>query len=876
MRRLSWISWLVPLRWRATVLRDLMEEADRTGRRPASPWMFRQVLAIACRLQLRRISDALPSRRGLFTGFLSGDFRGAIRQLRRSPSTTLVSIVTLSVAVAAVLTILAVLNRTVLHPLNFGDTSRLTAVWRVDPASPDNWLNVSRGDFVDWARDATSFDSLVAAQNISMTFSGFEDGGAPLMRRVTHGWFETLSVTPVLGRTFSREEDTPNGPPVAMLSYKTWQERFEGRADVVGRTVELDNVAYSIVGVTPQSYFNPVFGLIDEPEAFLPLALADAGEPRGIAALLAIGRLTPDVTLAQADQELRRLSENQAQAFPATNRQFRATVQPLDEQIVRPLRTPLMLVLVAVVGLFIAACGNVANLQLARALGRRQEFAVQQALGASRLRLLLQMFAEGIILAGLAGSAALWLTALAGTLIERLVPVGALMPRVTFDLDRSALWMAAVVTGVAALLSSVPAMLTVLRRVNGSELGAGAVKAIGGRERRRWASALVALEMTVAVTLLSGAGLALLGFQQIRNQPPGFTADGALTFRVSTRGPDLQSPEARTNFFERVREELEGIPGVTAVGPMSGLPIFTQFGERAAYRADIAPPAPGDEPRVSTVNIGPGFLDALGVPLLSGRDFTPDDRMNAPAVALLSRSAAQALFGRDEAVGRAIEVVEGTQIHRVDVVGVVGDVRTAVDPSVVGRITYLPWLQRPINSSMGFVVRSTEDPALMTRQAEQAVHRVNKAMPLYLARPLTAIAASLESTYRLTASLLGAFAVLGLLLVATGLYGTIAHLVADRRRELGVRVALGATRRRVLELVLREGLRPAVVGVAIGSGLALVFGRLVATAVAGTPAFDWSLFLGLPLTLVALSILASLAPALRATRVDPTTALRID
>jgi putative ABC transport system permease protein len=869
------LSRVVPVKWRQTALSDLREEAARSdGRSPI--WITRHLLAIGIRLRRRTLRDALPSSTGVFTGF-QRDMVAAVRLLRRSPGSTMIAIGTLAVSVAAVVVVTAILQRTVLNPLPFSNVDRLTAIWRVDPATPQNWLNTTAGDFVEWRRGAESFESLVAAQNISMTFTGFADGGAPLMRRVTHGWFETLGVSPVLGRTFSRDEDVANGPPVAMLSYATWQQRFAARQDVVGTSVELDSRAYTIVGVLPSTYYNPVFRLVDEPQVFLPLGLADAGESRAATNLLAVGRLAPGRTLDDAHAEIARMADAQAQAYPDTNRQFRAIVQPLDEQLVRPVRTPLALLLVAVTALLVAACGNVANLHLVRALGRRQEHAVQQALGASRLRLFLQQLVEAMMIAGVSGVIAVGLAAVAGPAVQQLAPPGFLAPQIAFELTPAALAMAVLITFAAGLLSSIPALLTSLRRLVGTELSAGAVRSVGTRERRRWASGLVAAEITVAVVLLGGAGLTVLGMDALLSASHGFDERGALTFRVSTRGPEFSQPESRYLFFERVLEEFRRVPGVSAAGGANALPIFDQFNERPAFRVDVADrPAPGLEPRVSLLPVTDGFFDAMGMTVEDGRDLDITDRMNTPNVTVLSRTAATRLFGSDRAIGRSIALIEGTRERRVEVVGVVNDVRSSTDPTRYTTVAYTPIRQGPAPPSFGFVLRSPETPAVVSQQAQAAVARVNRSMPVYLARPLDQVAASLVATSRFTSALLTTFAFLGVALVASGLYGTIAHLVAERRREMGVRVALGATRMSVLRLVLTDGLRPALMGLALGWVGALGFGQVIARVVAGTPAFQWSLFLALPAGLFGLCALASLVPALRATRVDPTTALRAE
>lgn len=872
------LSRLTPARWRASVVRDLIEDADARhlsglGR---TMWLTFHLLTVLGRLHGRALHSALPRPRALLTGF-SADVSAAMRHLRSSPGATVLAIGTLSLGVAAVVTVATILYRTVIVPVPFTDADRLVALWRIDPASPQNWLATTPGDFVDWDREAGSFESLAAARNVSHSYTATEIGGAPLMRRVTHDWLDTLGITPAMGREFTAEEDRPNGPNVAVLSYATWQQRFAGRADVVGQAVELDRVTYTIVGVLPSTYYNPVFGLVDQPEVLLPLGLAAAGESRNLGTLLTVGRLKPGVTLQDARSEIDRLAERQAQEFPASNSNVRATTQPIGEQLVRPVRTPLTLLFAAVLGLFIAACGNVANLNLVRTLARRRDHAVRQALGASRARLVLQVLSENSIVALAAGVVAVGLTALAGPAAARLTPPGFLAPTVNFTLDPMTLVIAGVVTMVTAIASSLPSLWTASRRLAAADLSAGVSRAVGSRDRRRWASALIAIELAVATVLLAGAGLATTGFDRLSRSPLGFDPDNALSFRVSTRGPEFTTPESRFTFFERVLEELRTLPGSQAVGGMNALPVFTQFGERGMYRADRPDvPPPGAEPRVTVIPVTDGFFAAMGMRLAEGRDISMTDREDTPRVVVLSRAAATRLFGADAAVGRPLALPEGTAIRRLDVVGLVDDVRSMTDPTTSTAVAYVPMRQAGPPGAFGFVLRSSEPLAGLVRQAEAAVHRVNRSSPLYLARPLSEVAAGLQATARFTTALMLTFAAIGLVLVASGLFGTVAQLVADRRRELGVRLALGATRVSVLALVLRDGLRPALTGIGIGLVGAVVAGRIMAGFVPGTPSFVAVVFATLPAVLLGLCVTASLIPAMRATRVDPTTALRPD
>jgi putative ABC transport system permease protein len=869
---------LIPEGWRDSVARDLREESRRFG--PEAPlgrlWILGELLRIAARFHMHRLGSRLPSIDGLVTGFLARDARAALRRIRQTPTTTGVIVLTLAAAVAAVVTVFSVLQHTVLSPLSFERADRLAAVWQIDPAAPDRWRNGSAANFVDWRRDSTVFAEFGAGQNISLTFTGFEDGDTPLMRRVTHGWFEMLRVEPVLGRTFTAEETREHGPAVAMLSHDIWQRRFGGAADVIGKTVELDRIPHQIVGVLPAGYDMPAFLLVDAPQVWLPLQLSESGGDRVTNNLLVVGRLRDGVRFEQAQAEFDRISETLARAHPDTNRRVRALVTPLAEILVRPVRTPVLLLFAAVIAVFLAACGNVSNVMLARALARRQEIAVQQALGAPRLRLVLQTVFECLALSTVAGLAAVWLALGAGRGIVFLAPTGFLAPRFAFAMDAVTLAMAAAAAIAAGLLASLPAVIAVSRRMDPAAVAAGSARAIGGRSQRRLASSLVAIEMLVAVVLLAGAGLIGLGFARLQAIDPGFDAGNALTFRVSTRGAAYADSAARARFYDRVLEEFRATPGVVAAGAVTNLPTFPQFGEIGAWPADGATPEPGREPRVSVVTVSPGLLEAMRIRLLAGRGFTDDDRADTPGVLVLSRSAARTLFGEANPIGRPVAMLAGPRTRTAEVIGVVADVRSAADPARPGAVMYTVWTQLPSPPSIGFVLRTAGAPGTVLDPARAAVRRVDAGMPLYLSRPLSDVLTQIDAAGRFASALLGAFAALGLLLVVTGVYGTLSYQVTRRRREIGVRMALGATRRSVLGIVLGDGLRPAFIGLTAGLIAAVAFGRLAASALAGTPAFSWPLFVLLPVLLLAIVAAASLLPAARATRVDPTIALRAE
>ncbi len=867
---------LVPERWRSSVALDLEEEARRAGRRgfPADLWRVRQTLAIAGRMHMARWVSHL-SLEGVLTGFVRRDAVAALRHLRRTPVASVVAVLTLSAAVAGVTVVYSVLSHTVLAPLAFPSVDRLVAVYQVDPASPDTWRPVAPGNVADMFRETTVFERLAAARNVSLTFTSFDDGDTPLMRLVSHGWFEMLGVVPVLGRTFTADEDQPNGPHVAMLSEATWRQRFGGDPAIVGRTVELDFVPYTIVGVVPERYENPVFGLVDEPQVWMPLQLPASGADRSFGNHFVAGRLRDGVSLGDAQAELTRLADGLAEAQPDTNGQVQALVTPLDENVVRPVRTPVLFMFGAVLVVFVAACGNVSTLMLARAVGRRQAIAVQQALGAPRLRLVLQVILEHLMLSVAAGLLAVWLAWGVGRSILLLVPEGFLAPRFAFSMDGWTVVFAACATVAAGLLASLPSVVALSKRVE-SEVMETTIRTVGSRRRRLWFDALIGLEVAGAAVLLLGAGLVAIGFERMQSADAGFDADRAITFRVSTRGAAYVDGARRFEFFERVIDAFSAVPGVRSAGATTVLPVFNQFSEVGAYASDEPAPEAGREPRVALASVTEGLLETLDVPLVAGRLITSEDRATTQPVVVLSQSAASAIFGARDPLHLRVVLAGRTGGQAAEVVGIVGDVRSAMDPTSRTAFVYQPWRQVGAPVALGFVVRTEGRPESMLSSLREALRGVDRQMPLYQPRTLESVEQQIDARGRFAAALLSAFACLGLLLVVSGIYGTLSHLASGRRREMGVRMALGASRRTVLWLVLADALRPAAAGAAVGLLAAVGFGRAAAAAVSGTPAFSLPVFAGLPLLLLLVVAASSLMPARRATRVDPTVALRAD
>jgi putative ABC transport system permease protein len=795
------------------------------------------------------------------------DFRLGLRTLLKAPEISGVALVAMAVAIGAATTVFTAVNGLLLRPLPFPHADRLVAVWQFDPAARDIWLPASAGNFADWRRLSHSFEVLGAGVNRSFTLSSFDDPETPLMRQVSYGYFEALGVQPILGRTFRPDEDRPGGRPVVLLSYDLWQRRFGGDPGIVGRTTELDGKPFEIVGVMPEGYDNPAFALDVRPQAWLPMALPESGLDRRVAENLVVGRLAPGVSLAQARDELARIAATLRELYPQENRSVDALVAPLAERIVGRARPGLLLLFGAVVFVLLVASANVANLLLARAIGRQREIAVRRALGAGRWHLIRQLVAEGVVLMLASGGLGLLLVVWGGGSLRFLIPPRFRIQGLAVGVDANVVLFALGVSLATGLFFGLVPALHALGTSREGHFALGTRGATGNRRSQRVRSALVVGEVALSLALLIGAGLLLRSFVRLQSVEPGFDPANVLTFRVSTRGSAYAEGAAREAFFRRVEEGLAGIPGVVAVGAAHVFPFFPQFFS-LPVSLDAHPADPGSEPRVTVRYVTPGYFEAMRMPLLRGRGFTADDTAAAPRMALISATMARELWGEADPIGESLTVGTGGG-GSWRVAGIVGDVRSDGIPPTPVPILYLPLAQDPTPTAMGFAVRTRVPPLSLLPAVEKEVAAVDPGMPVYQVRTLAETIELFDWQTRFVMSLLGIFAVLALGLAATGLYAVLSYGVSQRRREIGIRMALGARPREVVALILRGGFGLALAGV--GAGLAAAFGftRLLKSFLYGVTATDPGTYLGVSLLLVAVAFLASYLPALRATRVDP-------
>jgi len=807
------------------------------------------------------------------TGLLS-DLRFGLRLLGRNLEVTLVAILAMAVAIGVAGTMFSVVNTVLIQPLPFGQPERLVAIWQVDPNSTATWRPAAAGNYADWRRMSRSFEKVGAAVNISKTLTSFDEPDTPLMQSVSSGYFDALGVSPLLGRTFTPEEDRPGASKVAVLSYELWQRRFGGDRNILGQTTELDGLPHEIIGVMSAEFDNPIFGLTERPQVWLPMALAENGLDRRGNDHFVVARLAGGVTINQAQQELTRISEEIKEQYPDTNRNTVALVAPLKEGVVRGVRLAVLLLLGAVLFVLLIASSNVAHLLLTRSVARKREFAVRQALGAGAGRLLRQLVIESLLLMLLCAVPGLLLTIIGTRSVGLLIPTGLNIPRFNFQVDSYVvLFTLAISLLPGIVLGLIPGLYA--RRINLVSGLVGTARATGSPSSRRLQKVLVVAEIALALALLISAGLMAQSFRNLQRLDQGFNPDNVLTFRVSTRGAQYRDSQQRQRFFKEIRDRLATIPGVLSVGASQFHPFYPQFGITTLMIEGQPVPEAGKEPRLTAIRVTPDYFTAMQIPLLQGQLFTENDTDMSSPVVVISAKMARQLWGDEEAIGKRIKIGNSLDVWR-QVIGIVGDVRTDSFPPDPQATVYVPVEQDTAPAAIAYVLRTRVNPLTFTEAAKKEVWSVDRAMPVYLVRSMEETVSAMDWRTRFVMSLLAIFSVLSLLLAVTGIYAALSYVVSQRTREIGIRMALGANRSDVQKLVIKQGMKLAFAGVIIGAVASLAMTRFLASLLFGVSASDPVIFISIALLLVLVALAACWIPARRATKVDPMIALRYE
>jgi putative ABC transport system permease protein len=800
------------------------------------------------------------------------DLRHGWRQVRRQAGFGALSVGILGVAMAACITAFGVVSQLLLRPLPYADPDRIVTVWERQ-GTTEGRLDVSPGNFLDWRDRAKSFETLAGVEPYSHDYT---DGDRPevwRMLNVTTGFFDSFRVTPLLGRTFAPEEHTDGRHRVVVLSAGVWRTRFAADPGVVGRRITLNGEPWEVVGVMPDDFLPHL--LEERPGTVLAWAPKVPQEYeariRGGGFWQVVGRLAPGVTLDAARAEMDTIAVQLEAEQPRTNKGSRIDVIGLREHLVGDVRPAVTLFAGAVVVVLLIACANVMNLMLARGAVRAHEFAVRHSLGASRWRLVAQLLAESLLLSGLAAIVALTLAAAATRALATLGPADVLwLDSLHVDL-RAAAFAIGLSVGVAALAGLVPAL-----RLSGVGLQGATRTATADRGHRRLRSGLVVAEVALALVLVSGAALLVRSFVNLIRVDTGFARSRVAVVQMFAWDRNPRPDQLRT-FFGDVLTRVAAIPGVEAAGLVTAMPfIEANIDVQALFTiTGDPPPAPGEEPRASVNVATPSYFAAMGVPLLRGRLLDESDGPQSPPVAVVSQAFVDRYFRGRDPLGRRILGRDRGRPVEVEIVGVVGALRHGGLDDTPRVELYRPFAQGP-SGSMTLVARTGGDPGTLVESVKHAVWAVDPLQTFYSTATLDELVSRTVSNRRFALVVLTAFAALALVLATAGLYSVLSAIALQQQRELGVRMALGATWTSVALLVVRRGLAMVAVGLVAGIAGAAGAGHLLGAFLFGVSALDpWTLG-GAALTMLLVATPACLAPARRAAGVSPAVVLRAE
>lgn len=819
-----------------------------------------------------RLRDESVQVTGLWFESVLQDFRFAVRQLRKSPGFAATAILVLTLGIGAAVAIFSFVDAALIRPLPYKDPSRLAVLFESIPLGPR--FHLSYLDYLDWKRQNTVFSSLdVYAPYgfILQTPAGSQqvDGAS-----VSAGFFQTLGVTPVLGRDFQAADEQPNQPRTALLSYAAWQRRFGGRKDVVGQTVTLDGAPVTIVGVLSRTFhFAPA-----EPADFWAIERSTGGceKNRGCHSLFGVARLKPGVTFDAAFADIRTIAQNLERQYPISNRDQKAFMLPITEVILGDIRPILLVVLAGAALLLLIAAVNVASLVLVRTERRKREMAVRGALGASRMRLIRQFVTEGVVLALTSGALGVASAAAAMDLLLRLIPKDMLatMPYLeNVGLNPAVLTFAVVVALAAGVLFSLlPAF-----RVSLSDLREGlgeATRGSSGMVWRRFGANLVVVELAMAIVLLVGAGLLGKSFYRLLHTDTGLVPDHLALLQIGATGHSYDKDVQQIALERQLEARLSMLPGVRSVAFTTHLPLGDGDGTTTFTIFDLPPDKIHREVAIRMVS--PNYFSTLQARLVSGRYFSAGEDASKPRVAVINQQIARQFFPNQNPIGKQIGFGDTPKEH-VEIVGVVNDIQEGQLDAAPRGALYLSILQRPSNF-FAAVIRTAQQEDTILPAATAAIHSVDPGLAVY--QPVT-MAERLHdspsaSMHRSSAWIVGGFAVLALVLSIVGLYGVISYSVSQRTREIGVRMALGAQRSAVYRLILREAGLLAAAGILFGLLCSLLATTLIGKLLFQVRAWDAGTLLAVALVLGAASMLASFLPARRAASVNPTEALHAE
>jgi predicted permease len=788
---------------------------------------------------------------------LGQDVHYGARMLRKNLGFTLIAVITLALGIGANTTLFSVINGVLLRPLAFNEPDRIARLFQWDGRQ-----SVSTPNYLDLKNQTQLFEHLAAYGNRAGNLTGADEPERVSHAAVSADFFKVLGVEPILGRTFLPEEDKPGGPRVVVLGYGFWQQRYGADPDIMGKTLTLDDLSYTIIGVMPRESHYP-----NGANFWRPLGIDYAATGRGNQFLNVMGRLKPGVTWEQARAEMDTIAERLARDYPADNRGLSVPMVPLTDLVVGPIRPALLVLLGAVGFVLLIACANVANLLLARAAAREKEVAIRAALGAGRWRLMRQMFTESLMLA-LAGGALAFLLAIGAT--KALVALSAGIPRVEeIAIDWRVLGFTFAISLLTSLIFGIlPALQISKPKLNESlkEGGHGS----SGVSQPGLRSLLVISEVALSLVLLVGAGLMIKSFRHLRAVDPGFDQERVLSMRLSLPAAGYQQPAQTAAFYQHLIRSLASLPGVVSAGAIDIRP-FSSSNVRQAYGIKGRPDGNFIAPDFYIAT--PDYFRAMGIPLLKGRIFTEQETVGSVQLTVISERLARHFFPNEDPIGQRITTPSGG--FTLQIIGVVGDVKhTGLDdeprPSMYVNYVY---------KSMCIVVRATGDAAALTDAVRGRIRELEKNAPIYDINTMKQVVSNSVARERFATLLFAVFAAVALLLALVGVYGVMSYMVEQARHEIGIRMALGARISDIYRLVIRQGMILAIAGIIIGVVAALALAKLIKSfsdMLHDVSPTDSTTFVLIALLLLSAALVSCLIPARRATKVDPLVALRCE
>jgi predicted permease len=803
---------------------------------------------------------------------LMQDVRYGLRMLRIRPGFSTVSILTLALGIGATTAIFSAVHGVLLRPLPYPVPDRLVRIHGLDIRNAERRQgNVSVPDAADFGRLASSAEEF-GAHNHGGYFTLTGNGDAERVPRllVTSGYFRTLGARAALGRLFSAEEDRPSPPDYIVVSDGLWRGRFGSDPQIVGRTVTINGTAATIIGVLPPAFVHPDPQIESPPDMFALLDQDPDMSGRGGRYVRGIARLRAGVSVDQAESELQAIAASLAEQYPNSNAGRSVVVSPLARVVTGDLRAPLLLLQAATAAILLMVCANLANLLLAAGTGRTGELAVRTALGASHARIVRQLLTEGLVLSaagGILGAALAWgATALlvkAATLSH--------MHRASIVIDGRVLAFAVVVTLASGLFFGLLPALHVAREADGGRLRDTA-RHTDAPASRRLRSGVIAAEVGLSVMLLVGAMLLLRSFWQLTSVDPGFSTARLLSFQIAVSTARYEEG-TQIAFFDRLYERLRTLPGVDSAGAVNILPLSGGY-SCDGFQIVGKVVREGQNPCAEVRSASPDYFSTMGIPLVNGRLLTGRDNGGAPRVVVINETMARTFFPGEDPIGRRIIYSSRGQNDSREIVGVIGDVHHFGMQREPAPEFYTPQAQPPSYHGMTVVLRVQGSPSQPVSAVRAAARGLEPEAPLYNVRTMEQLVGKSVAEERLRTLLLSLFAGLALLLAVIGTYGVLSIAVANRTREMGIRMALGANRADVVRLVVGQGLRPIVAGIVLGTAGSVALARSVSGLLFHVSAVDPLTFAVVPVLIAASGVLAAWVPARRACRIDPATALR--